>query len=140
MSGRGPCACIRDFDEEWIDTDPTIRIKWRPAYKGWSAWSPAQLEQFMQRWPVGTTPHLIFSIALWLGNRRSDIAVLKWDQRCARKLMIRGEVRIVRGFEIAQRKTGKVLFLPEPPMLTAAIEATERRGETIVVTAYGLPF
>ncbi len=128
------------LDEEWIEHDPSAKIGWRPAYKGWSAWNPSQLQQFMERWPAGTTPHLVFSIALWLGNRRSDIATLRWDQRCARKLQIAGDIRIVRGFEIVQKKTGKVLFLPEPPMLTAAIDATERRGDTIVVTAYGLPF
>jgi hypothetical protein len=27
------------LDQEWIEYDPTYRIKCRPAYKGWKAWS-----------------------------------------------------------------------------------------------------
>ncbi len=26
------------LDQEWIEYDPTYRIKFRPAYKGWKAW------------------------------------------------------------------------------------------------------
>lgn len=128
------------LDEDWIEYDPSARMGWRPAYAGWSAWSPEQIRQFVKRWPAGTTPHLVFSIALWLGNRRSDIVKLKWEQRGVRKVMVGDEIRLVRGFEVEQVKGGKVLFLPEAPFLTEALEKTERRGPTVVVTKYGLPF
>ena len=128
------------LDEEWIEIDPTHQIKWRPAYTGWRAWTAEEMAAFVKRWPVGTTPHLIFSIALWLGNRRGDISTLKWSDRQTRAVMMAGERRIVRGFEIEQEKGGKKLFVPEAPPLTAALEATKRDGDMIVLTAYGKPF
>lgn len=128
------------FDEEWIENDPTQRIKWRPKYKGWRAWTEVEMKQYITRWPIGTTPYLVFCLALLLGDRRSDVANVKWSNRQTRSLEIDGQARIVRGFHFKQKKTGKELFLPELPMLSEALEATERTGETILVTQYGKPF
>jgi len=132
------------LDEEWIDHDPSARISCRPAYGGWRAWTPADIASFTSRWPVGTTPRLVFEIALWLGNRRSDIAPLKWSDRTTRSLTHNGQPRIVRGFEMIQHKTGKYLFVPEAPPLTAALDAARENAPAgiaeIVVTAYGKPF
>lgn len=128
------------LDQEWIETDPSHKLKWRPAYVGWRAWRMAEMRAYLERWPAGTTPHLVFCLALWLGNRRGDIATLRWDQRSTRKLRVAGELRIVRGFDVRQGKTGRRLFLPETPMLAAALHATPRRGETVLVTEYGNPF
>lgn len=136
------------LDEEWIDNDPSARISWRPAYGGWRAWTPDEMKRFCERWPVGTTPRLVFSIALWLGNRRSDVAALKWSDRVTRSITRNGQTRIVRGFEIIQKKTGKALFLPEAPALTAVLDAARQNREpaadpttgAIVLTAYGKPF
>lgn len=132
------------LDEEWIDHDPSARISWRPAYGGWRAWTPDEMKAFCTRWPIGTTPRLVFSIALWLGNRRSDLASLKWSDRVTRTLTEAGQPRIVRGFEIVQHKTGKALFVPEAPQLTAALDAARATApagiDEIVVTAYGKPF
>lgn len=133
------------LDEEWIEYDPSARIRWRPAYGGWRAWTPGELSGFAARWPVGTTPRLVFELSLWLGNRRSDLAALKWSDRVTRTIH-RDEdpPRIVRGFEIVQHKTGKALFVPEAPPLTAALDAARRTAPAglaeIVVTAYGKPF
>ena len=128
------------FDEEWIENDPTQRIKWRPKYKGWRAWTDVEMKAYLKRWPVGTTPHLVFCLALLLGDRRSDVATVKWSNRVTRTLSIDGQSQIVPGFHFAQKKGGKELFLPELPMLTEALKATDRRGETILVTQYGKPF
>jgi len=129
------------LDEEWIETDPTQRIGWRPAYKGWRAWRADELRAFLARWPAGTTPHLAFCLALWLGNRRGDIAALRWDQRETRTVRLRGQDRIVRGFVLTpEKRGGKRLFVPEAPMLSAALEAAGRRGSHVLLTAYGRPF
>lgn len=132
------------LDEEWIDHDPSARISWRPAYGGWRAWTADELTGFCARWPVGTTPRLVFSIALWLGNRRSDVASIKWTNRVTRSITRDGQAHIVRGFEIVQHKTGKALFVPESPALTAALDAAHTTAPAgipeIVVTAYGKPF
>lgn len=128
------------LDEEWIEVDPSYKLKWRPEYKGWKAWTSAAITQFEARWPVGTTPRLVYSLGLWLGNRRGDIATLRWDQRSTRVVRIDGQLRQIDGFRLIQEKTGKELFLPISPDLAEVLDATPRRGETVVVTEYGNPF
>lgn len=75
------------------------------------------MAKFETRWPVGTTPRLVYSLALWLGNRRGDVAGLRWDQRCSKIVHIDGEAKEIDGFMIQQGKTGKQLFLPITPIL-----------------------
>lgn len=53
--------------------------------------------------------------------------------------------RTVRGFALVQDKNsgrtgGKHLFVPITPMLADILDAVERKGDTILVTAYGKPF
>ena len=128
------------LDEEWIEVDPSYKIKWRPEYTGWKAWSDEALQKFEERWPVGSTPRLTYALALWLGNRRGDVAGLRWDQRITKTVHINGEARKVDGFAIQQEKTGKELFIPISPMLAEILTATDRTGATVLVTAYGEPF
>lgn len=128
------------LDEEWIEVDPSYKMNWRPEYIGWKAWTDEAMVKFEARWPVGTTPRLVYSLALWLGNRRGDIAALRWDQRCSKTVFLDGEAKSVDGFELRQGKTGKQLFLPITPILSEVLDATPRQGETVLVTAYGEPF
>lgn len=128
------------LDEEWIEVDPSYKMNWRPEYVGWKAWTDDAMAKFETRWPVGTTPRLVYSLALWLGNRRGDVAGLRWDQRCTKIVHIDGEAKEIDGFMIRQGKTGKQLFLPITPILAEVLEATEHKGDTVLVTAYGEPF
>nr|WP_246680320.1 hypothetical protein [Mesorhizobium sp. B2-8-9] len=59
--------------------------------------------------------------------------------------MIDGEERQFDGFDITKAKNktrtgGKRLFVPITPMLAEILDATDKRGETVLVTAYGQPF
>ncbi len=119
---------LAGLDEEWIETDPSYRLKYRPATKGWRAWSDDERAAFEARWPIGTTPRLAYTLALWLGNRRSDVAALK--------------VAAIRGDQISLRqvKTGRELRLSVSPMLREVLDATDLKGPTILLTAFGEPF
>lgn len=128
------------LDEEWIEVDPSHKLKWRPAYKGWKAWTVEAMDCFERRWPVGTTPRLTYALALWLGNRRSDVVSLRWDQRSSRDIVIGGERRSAEGFLVTQEKTAAEIFVPITPMLEEVLAATKRRGSTILVTEQGNPF
>ena len=128
------------MDQEWIDVDPSYKLKWRPKYIGWKAWPIDALVKFETRWPTGSTPRLAYALALWLGNRREDVATLRWDQRCTRSLVTGETVREVDGFLVEQGKTGKVVFVPMTPMLSAELDASPRRGATVLLTQYGSPF
>lgn len=118
------------LEEEWIETDPTWKLNYRPEYRGWRAWTDSEREKFEARWPIGTTPRTVYALALWLGNRRSDVARLRWDWFDFRK----GTMTLI------TTKGDKALVLPITPMLREAIEDLPRAGETVVITAYGLPF
>lgn len=116
------------LDEEWIDTDPTYKIKHRPEYVGWKAWPESARRQFEARWPVGTTPRLAYALGLWLGNRRGDIATLEPSAIDGNK------IRIVQG------KTGRELVLDITPMLREVLDATDLSGPTILKTQAGVSF
>ena len=133
------------LDEEWIEVDPTYKVKWRPQYEGWAAWTPAALKTFEARWPIGSTPRLVYALALWLGNRRSDIATVDLSQICSRTVLIEGEARTVHGFAFQptkgrKRRGERELFIPITPMLDECLKAIDRKEGSVVLTAYGEPF
>src|SRR6516225_7522717 len=87
------------LDQEWIEYDPTYRIKCRPAYKGWKAWPAEARTAYEQRWPIGSTPRLAYALALYLGHRRSDVATIRWTD-------IEDQ-----GANVVQAKTDKALWI-----------------------------
>jgi site-specific recombinase XerC len=118
------------LDQEWIDSDPTYKVKYRPDYKGWKAWPDEMLDRFEARWPVGSTPRLVYSLALYFGHRRSDVSRVKPSDLAEFST------------NVVQQKTGKSLTLPIHPNLQdvlAAIPDLDKR-ETVVLTAWGKPF
>ncbi|WP_062235790.1 tyrosine-type recombinase/integrase [Aureimonas sp. N4] len=128
------------LDEEWIDFDPTLAMKWRPEYKGRRAWTDEEMEKFEKRWPIGSNPRLVYAIALWLGNRRSDVTRLRWDQRKTLTFRDKGESVSIDAFVLEQKKTGKQLTIPIVPMLSEVLDGSTIRGETVIVTAHGNPY
>src|SRR5262249_11987535 len=129
-SAAAVLACLRKLcgvalDLEWIDHDPTHRIKYRPKLKGHRAWTDAELEQYERRWPIGTPERLGFALALFTGQRRGDVAALKWTA-------FDGE-----WIAVTQEKTGAPLAIPAHPELCAILAATERRSERILTGMRG---
>lgn len=118
------------LDEEWIETDPTWKLSYRPEYVGWRAWTDAEREMFESRWPIGTTPRTAYGLALWLGNRRSDVARVKWSWFDFKRNTVTFETK----------KGEKKLVLPLTPMLREILEPLDRTKEFVLMTAYGKPF
>lgn len=122
------------LDQDWIEFDPSLKIKWRPEYGGWRAWTIEERNKFEARWPNGSTPRAAYAMALWLGNRRSDVATQLWsDIDFERK-------RVTVRQEKGRRLRSKVLRLLLLPMLEDAIVGLPRRAETVLTTEYGKPF
>ena len=118
------------LDQEWIESDPTYRLHYRPEYGGWKAWPNDMLDRFEARWPVGSTPRLVYSLALYFGHRRSDITQVRpADIEAA-------------GGNVVQQKTGKPLWIPIHPNLrdVLAHPSTDLTREFVVMTAWGKPF
>lgn len=118
------------LDQEWIENDPTYRLTYRPEYGGWKAWPDEMLDRFEARWPVGATPRLVYSLALYFGHRRSDIT------------RVRPADFEATGSNVVQQKTGKPLWIPIHPNLREVLEhaSTDMTGEFVVMTAFGKPF
>jgi site-specific recombinase XerC len=116
------------LDQGWIDYDPTYRIRFRPPYKGWKAWSKGDRARFEEYWPIGTTPRLAYALALYFGHRRSDIAAMQWT-----------DIEEAGG-RVVQRKTDKALWIPIHPELATVLQATERKGNHVLLTQYKKPF
>lgn len=118
------------LDQDWIEYDPSLKIGWRPEYTGWRAWTQEEREAFEKRWPLGTMPRAAYALALWAGNRRSDIAAQLW-----------ADVDFERDrITVRQAKTGKVLRLLLLPMLKAALTDLPRPTETVISNAHGNSF
>lgn len=116
------------LDQEWIEFDPTYRLKYRPGYKGWKAWPDAMLDQFEARWPVGSTPRLVYSLALYFGHRRADVTRVRPADLAAAST------------NVIQQKTGKALNIPIHPNLADVLAVTDLTREFVVITAWGKPF
>lgn len=118
------------LDQEWIDIDPSYRLKYRPEYGGWKAWPNEMLDRFEARWPIDTTPRLVYSLALYFGHRRADIT------------QVRPADLVAGGSNVIQQKTGKPLWLPFHPNLRDVLEhpSTDLTREFVAMTAWGKPF
>lgn len=116
------------LDEEWIEYDPTFRMRYSPKYKGWRAWTAEECAAFEARWPIGSTPRLVYTIALLTGARRGDITRLLWSDLDAQ------------GIDFTVGKTSRGQWLPILEALRAALDAAPRTGKTVLMTQYGKPF
>jgi integrase len=115
------------LDEEWIEVDPTHRIKYRPVSAGHRAWTDYERNKFEAHWPLGTIARTAYACALYSGPRRGDLVQLKWTDF--------GEDT----FPHVQQKTGKKLVLPILPALREALDAAPRNGPYVLGTVYGGP-
>jgi integrase len=133
------------FDKEWIENDPTTRLDEPLQYRGWKAWTPEAMAKFEARWPIGSGARTCYGLALWLGNRRGDVAALRWSDLVKHRVIIDGQRQDIEGFDFTQLKNrnktgGKHVFIPLTPMLREILEPLDRSTETVLINAYGVPF
>lgn len=136
--------CLRKLimvalDEEWIDSDPTYKMARNPQTDGHRAWPLDVMEKYEQRWAIGTRQRTAYALALWLGNRVSDVTRLRWSHLTTKHVMIDGDLRTIDGFEFVQfkgRKRGKTVFLPMTPMLAKELAPLSRETGTVLVSAH----
>ena len=71
------------------------------------------LDRYEARWPIGSTPRLVYSLALYFGHRRSDITrIAPADFKAG-------------GSTVRQQKTDRELWLPIHPNLAEVLAATD---------------
>lgn len=112
-----------------IDRDPCIgvRIK-RKKTDGFENWDEADLAAFERRWPIGTKERLAYALALYTGQRRSDVVRL-------------GRQHLKDGcLHLRQAKTNTPLTIPVHRELQAVLDASPIGDMAFLVTEYGRPF
>lgn len=97
----------------WRSDNPARSVKALKTRKGgYKTWQEQQIAAFEAAHPIGTKPRLLFDLALYTAQRRSDLATM-------------GPQHIERGrIRVRQLKTGKVLLIPIHPELAKSIAAT----------------
>lgn len=118
---------VTALDLEWIQHDPTHRLRYAPEIDGHRAWTDDERATFEARYPVGTMPRTVYALALYIGQRRSDLVRVRWGDVVGATL------------PLTQQKTGKKLVLPILPMLREALDAAPRHGEFVLGTEAGNP-
>lgn len=111
-----------------IEDDPTTGIK-RPklSAEGWHAWDEDEIARFEKCHPIGSQARLALALALYTGQRRSDLI------RMGKQHVREGKIAV------AQQKTGVRLWIPLHRELKAIIDATPSDNLTYLVARTGSP-
>lgn len=96
--------------------------------QGFHTWTPAEVEQFYARWPLGTRERLAMDLALFTGLRRSDLF------RVGRQHVKDGVI------SIQTQKTGTLAHVPIFANLKASIDAAPVGDLVFLTTTHGEPF
>ena len=100
-----------------------------PKTRGFHTWTDEEIEQFRAAHPMGNKARLALELLRWTMQRGGDARTFSPSQRKGGQIHIWNE------------KTDKFTWVPEPPQLTAAINAMPTIGsKTLLVTEYGKPF
>jgi integrase len=95
-------------EEEWIEANPAAKMKLLRVGE-WRAWTDEECAAFEARWPAGTMKRRAYALALFTGQRKSDLVLMARAHRKG------GTIRIVQG------KTGEELWIPEHRELSAEL-------------------
>ena len=124
-------------EQGWRKDDPCSGVK-RPKQKksdGWHCWSEAEIAQYEGKHPIGTQARLALALALYTGQRASDLVRMGPQHLCT--VIVEGKRPAIR---VKQQKTGRTVTMPLAAPLREAIEATPSDGLVYLVTASGRPY
>ncbi|GAA0569527.1 tyrosine-type recombinase/integrase [Caenispirillum bisanense] len=117
------------IEEDFRADDPTVGVKSvRYVTDGFHTWTEDEIARFERTYPVGTRERLALALALYTGQRRSDLV------RMGRQ-HVRGD-RI----RVKQVKTGKELWIPLHPSLAEILAQTPVDNMTFLTTGQGKPY
>lgn len=139
------------IEEKWItpEQNPVIAITIKkPKSTPSKVWAPHIRDRFEAFHAPGTLARTVYSIAYYLGNRRSDCALLRWDQLETQEFLDEaGDYTEREVFHFNQRKNhkkkdaGKEMNLPVPDGLWEALAPLDRtKSKTIVAKPNGQPY
>jgi integrase len=103
---------------------------------GFHAWTPEEIAQFEEAHPMGTTARLALALALYTGQRRSDLVLL------GRQHMTIHDGTDWLRFTQKKNKRNKPVHMEIPiaPELRIVMDATKMGDMSFLVNGYGRPF
>ena len=115
-------------EEEWIESNPALKV---PLFNSgeWRAWSDEECAAFELRWRPGTMQRRAYVLALYTGQRRSDLVRMTRAHRKSGMLHVS-----------AQEKTGEELWIPEHRELAAELARGELAHMSLLTTSAGRAF
>jgi integrase len=113
----------------WRADNPVRAVKARKTRKGGhKTWQEEQIAVYEAAHPLGTPGRLLFDLALYTAQRRSDLAVM-------------GPQHIEDGrIRVRQLKTGKLVRIPIHPALARSIAATPTGHLAFLTSNRGAPY
>lgn len=115
------------------DTNPAKDVELlKSSSEGYHSWTLAEIEKFESTHPVGTTARLALALALYTGQRRSDVVLF-------------GRQHLQGEWLVFTQQKGKVrnpirLEIPIIPELRRVIDASNTGDLTFLVNGYGRAF
>ena len=114
---------------QWRSDNPARPVKpLKIRSKGFKTWQEPQIAIFEAAHPVGTRARLLFDLALYTAQRRSDLALMGPQHIEAGRIRVR------------QLKTDKNMHIPIHPNLARSIAATPTGHLAFLVSNRGAPY
>jgi integrase len=121
-------------DDKWIEHNPALGVKRYSTRNpdGRHTWTEDEIAQYQAAHPINSRAGLALALALYTGQRKSDLLRLGWQhvKRDPKR------DRIV----LRQQKTGAPVDIPIYPELARALEAVPKTNLTFLMTERGAPF
>ena len=119
--------CNFAVDDELIESSPAARMK---EFKGgeYRSWTDDECAAFEARWKSGTMQRRAYAVALYTGQRRSDLVAMTRAHRSNGVIQVK------------QEKTGESVWIPEHRELTAELAKGEQGHMSLLTTTKGKAF
>jgi integrase len=114
-------------EEEWIEVNPAAKMKLLKVGE-WRSWTYEELAAFEARWAQGTMERRAYALALYTGQRKTDLVLMARPHRKG------GKIRVI------QSKTGKELWIPEHRELAAELSRGDAGHMSLLTTSQGKAF
>lgn len=114
----------------WRSDDPTFKVRRFKEGDGHHTWTEGEIAAFEAKWPVGTRERTAFALALYTGQRRADLAAMRWTDYDPSTGAI----------TVKQEKTGAELEIRAHRDLKTVLATWPRNHVMMLVTAFGKPF
>lgn len=114
-------------DEEWIEANPATKVDMLKV-GAWRSWKDEECAAFEAKWSPGTMERRAYALALYTGQRKSDLVLMARAHRKG------GAIRVIQG------KTGEELWVPEHRELTAELSRGVQGHMSLLVTSQGKAF